>query len=216
MNNYKNGYHLNSNYWKKYKLTLPNLDSFLLEISIGVLLGDACMYHKGKNSQIKFEQSYIHKDYLFYLYELYKMYTFNEPYTRFDSTKIKSYSFRTFTHPTFNTLWSLFYKEGQKKINLNLIKDNLSSRGLAFWIMDDGSLQKDKKTMILHTQSYSYEENLILSKELNEKFNFQTKVISHKKIYWVIQFSNKDAKNLSNLIEPHLHPSMLSKLPKNN
>jgi len=27
--------------------------------------------------------------------------------------------------------------------------------------------------MILHTQSYSEEENLILSKELNEKFEFK-------------------------------------------
>jgi len=49
--------------------------------------------------------------------------------------------------------------------------------------MGDGSLQSDKKTMILHTQSYNKTENLILSNELNEKFNFMTEVISHKKIY---------------------------------
>lgn len=42
--------------------------------------------------------------------------------------------------------------------------------------MGDGSLQKDSKTMILHTQSYSENENLILSKELNEKFGFKTEV----------------------------------------
>jgi hypothetical protein len=47
--------------------------------------------------------------------------------------------------------------------------------------MGDGSLQKDNKTMILHTQSYTKTENLILSKELNEKFYFSTEVISHKK-----------------------------------
>ena len=32
--------------------------------------------------------------------------------------------------------------------------------------------------MILHTQSYSEEENLILSKELNEKFEFKN--VPHK------------------------------------
>jgi hypothetical protein len=45
--------------------------------------------------------------------------------------------------------------------------------------MGDGSLQKDKKTMILHTQSFNENENLILSKELNKKFNFKTEVKLH-------------------------------------
>ena len=49
--------------------------------------------------------------------------------------------------------------------------------------MSDGSLQRDFLTMILHTQSFSYEENLILSNELNEKFKFNTQVISHKQKY---------------------------------
>jgi len=45
--------------------------------------------------------------------------------------------------------------------------------------------------MILHTQSYTKTENLILSKELNDKFNLATKVISQ--IYWVIEVNSKDA-----------------------
>jgi hypothetical protein len=49
--------------------------------------------------------------------------------------------------------------------------------------MDDGSLQNDNKTMIIHTQAYTYEEVKILSLELNEKFNFNSKVIPHKKFY---------------------------------
>jgi len=51
--------------------------------------------------------------------------------------------------------------------------------------MGDGSLNKDKKTMILHTQSYTKTENLILSRELNEKFGFSSPggVILHKKIF---------------------------------
>gem|GEM_PF-6688772 len=49
--------------------------------------------------------------------------------------------------------------------------------------MGDGSLQKDNKTLILHTQSYTKIENLILSKELNEKFGFLSEVIEHKKKY---------------------------------
>ena len=79
--------------------------------------------------------------------------------------------------------------------------------------MGDGSLQKDKKTMILHTQSYSKNENIILSKELNDKFGFTTKVIKHKDKYHVLLFNSKDAKLLHDLIKEHVHFSMRYKLP---
>jgi len=49
--------------------------------------------------------------------------------------------------------------------------------------MCDGSIQKDLLTMVLHTHSFSYEENLLLSNELNEKFKLNSQVISHKKKY---------------------------------
>jgi len=79
--------------------------------------------------------------------------------------------------------------------------------------MGDGSLQKDKKTMILHTQGYTFDENIILSKELNTKFGFSTSVIFHKKKYWVIKIPSKDAFLLHSLISPHMHVSMRYKLP---
>jgi hypothetical protein len=49
--------------------------------------------------------------------------------------------------------------------------------------MDDGSLQNDNKTIIIHTQSYTYEEVKTLSLELNQKFKLHSKIIPHKKIY---------------------------------
>ena len=72
---------------------------------------------------------------------------------------------------------------------------------------------KNKKTMILHTQGYSQSENLILSKELNDKFGFRTEVISHKNFYFVIKFNSKDAPLLNNLIKPFIIESMKYKLP---
>ena len=76
--------------------------------------------------------------------------------------------------------------------------------------MGDGSL--NKKSMILNTQSYSEEENLILSKELNKKFGFNTKIASHKNKYWVIVFNTEDTAILSKLIKPYIIPSMTYKL----
>ena len=66
--------------------------------------------------------------------------------------------------------------------------------------------------MILHTQSYSEEENLILSKELNEKFEFKTKIVPHKKKYWVIVFNFEDTVLLIKLIKPYIIPSMIYKV----
>jgi hypothetical protein len=114
-----------------------------------------------------------------------------------------------------------FYKK--KTISHNLIKNYLTPRGLAYWIMCDGSLQNDKKSIILHTQSFSEKENTILSNELNVKFNLNTKVIVHKAKYYVLKTAavvlpdtvrTKDALLLNFLIEPYMLASMKYKLPK--
>lgn len=78
--------------------------------------------------------------------------------------------------------------------------------------MDDGSLQKDKKTMILHTQGYKGDEIMLLSKELNEKFKLESKVISHKEKYKVIEIPRKNNKELVKLIEGYIHEEMKYKL----
>ena len=80
--------------------------------------------------------------------------------------------------------------------------------------MDDGSLQNDKKTIIIHTQSYTYEEVKILSLELNQKFEIHSKVISHKKIYWVILIPSQDFEIIFKLINSYIHFSMNYKLNK--
>lgn len=221
--NYKDGHHLNSKYWQDWKKNLPPINQNLKEIAIGMVLSDACMYKKSTQALIKFEQGYLQKDFLFHLFEIFKFYCFmEEPGKRKnleDSRKdlIKSFWFKTFSHYSFTEIWNLFYVKFEdkfiKKIQEGLIKNNLTAQGLAYWIMGDGSLQSDKKTMILHTQSYTENENLILSKELNEKFGFTSKVIPHKNIYWVIKFNPKDALLLHNLIKPYIHSSMIYKLP---
>jgi hypothetical protein len=219
-NSFKDGFHLNSSFWQNYKKTIGNLPSRLFDIAIGCILGDASLYRVSKDSKIKFEQGYIHKEYLFHLFDLFKSFSFHdEPYTRYEINGprkglIKSYSFRTFSHPAFNSIWDLFYSEGRKNIKPGLIRDHLTPEGLAYWIMDDGSLQNDNKTMIIHTQSYTCEEVETLSSELNNKFKLSSKVIPHKKKYWVILIPSQNAEELSNLIKPYIHNSMSYKIPK--
>jgi hypothetical protein len=79
--------------------------------------------------------------------------------------------------------------------------------------MCDGSLQKDHKTMILHTQSFNYETNLVMSKELNVKFNLNSEVIVHKYNYYVIKIPKENSKILNNIIKIYIIDSMKYKLP---
>lgn len=80
--------------------------------------------------------------------------------------------------------------------------------------MCDGSLQKDNLTLILHTQSFSLQENTVLATELNKKFHLHSRVISHKTHYYVIEFPRHDSDTLVALVENYFIPSMLYKLPK--
>jgi hypothetical protein len=93
-----------------------------------------------------------------------------------------------------------------------LVRDFLTPKGLAYWIMCDGSLQKDNRTLILHTQSFSLEENTVLARELNQKFDLHSRVISHKTHYYVIEIPRHDSDTLIALVEKECIPSMLYKL----
>ena len=110
----------------------------------------------------------------------------------------------------------------RKTITPNLLRDHVTARGLAYWIMCDGSLQRYNKSLILHTQGFNQEENKILSNELNEKFGLHSKVIDHKhnktdtrkeRNYFTIFIPTKDCTQLANLITPYMIPSMKYKIP---
>lgn len=80
--------------------------------------------------------------------------------------------------------------------------------------MGDGSLHREGRVLTLHTQGFTKKENDILSTELNKKFGFRTKVITHKNVSHVIQFSTKDANKLHDIISPYMIPSMRYKVPR--
>lgn len=78
--------------------------------------------------------------------------------------------------------------------------------------MCDGSLQKDGQTVILHTQSFSFEENSLLSDELNQKFALASRVITHKNRYYVIKIPKSNYGLLYSLVSEYMIPSMRYKI----
>lgn len=219
--NSRNGYHFNSTYWQTYKKALPDVPAECIEIAIGMTLGDATIARVSHQAYMKFEQGYKQKLFLYHLFEQFKIYCFmQKPGIRYEKTnakKIKSYWFKTFSHKSFTIIFDLFYKktdQGYKKcIHPNLIHEWLTPRAFAYWVMCDGSLQGDKKTLILHTQGFTLVENQLLSSELNAKFGFHSSVIRHKTHYSVIEIPSKDSSRVKRLLTPYMEEYFDYKVP---
>jgi hypothetical protein len=234
INNNKLNY--KSIYWQKWKLSQPNLNDFKNSVAIGMILSDASLSLHGKYAYLKFEQSKIQYPFIHNLWRLFNNYTFmNEIGIRYKNNEIKSphgprggrsFYFKTFTHPTFSYLYNLFYINGKKTINkvptgphlegpVDFILNNVNEISLAYWIMGDGSLNKRDKILTLHTESFSKESNEIISKELNEKFNLNSKVgisKSKNKIYYMIYIPRKDLNNIKILSNIYIISSMKYKI----
>lgn len=186
---------------------------------MGMLLGDASLSKRAVSAHVKFEQGYKQKEFVFHLFSLFQQYCFAEKVSERlflrgpRAGKIKSYWFRTASHPSFTRLYTLFYTNKIKFVNLHFLRTVLTPRVLAYWIMCDGSLQKNKKTLVLHTQGFSKEENKGCSDLLNSRFGLNSRVIVHKKKYFCIEIPSKDSNKLALLVNPYLIPSMFYKSP---
>ena len=87
-------------------------------------------------------------------------------------TKVQysSVNFQTLSLPCFNNYRSKFYDSKNKpsKIVPSNIKDLLTPIGLAYWIMDDGDIQK--KGLYLNTYGFTPEDTLCLKITLENIF----------------------------------------------
>lgn len=134
------------------------------EVIVGSLLGDLSI-RRAKithNARLYVRQGLVNKEYLFFLYTIFSDLCKSEPKlnTYHDKSRNKyyySYGFNSISLPELNYYYELFYSNG-KKVVPNNIGELLTARGLAHWIMDDGT--KDGNGLRLYTYSFSKEEVL--------------------------------------------------------
>src|SRR5919206_897035 len=115
------------------------LDSYLKQVLVGNLLGDAHMRrHSSKaNVRVIFRQGSVNSSYLLHLYNLYQNFVSTPPSVsevvdkKTNKTRY-SMSFSTLALPCFNELYKSFYLEG-KKIVPNNISKFLTPVSLAYW-----------------------------------------------------------------------------------
>lgn len=129
---------------------------------MGLLLGDGHIQKRTTNGNSRFiyAQSSLrihHLNYFKHVLALFNPYlskgfklkerTFTDKRT---NRNYSSVNFQTLSLPCFNSYRSLFYNSDHSKVVPSNIANLLTPRGLAYWIMDDGSLQNKG----LHLNTY--------------------------------------------------------------
>ena len=192
------------------------------------MLGDGHILRKQrKNSRFIYAQSSLrihHLNYFNHVLSLFKPYLSEDFLLKNRSFRDKrtnktysSVSFATLTLPCFNHYRSLFYDSNNKKIVPSTIQNLLTPIGLAYWIMDDGSIQNSG----LHLNTYGFTssdviklktaiENLFFEKTQGEN-PLKCSIHTHKKgnrIY--IWRESMDL--LRKHISQYMHKDMLYKI----
>ena len=221
---YKNNYStLIKKRLSKVERSKINIDNPLNEIIIGLLLGDGHIQSRNGNSRFIYGQSSLrehHLNYFNHIFDLFKPFIskdfFPKSRTFIDKRTKNTYSsisFATLTLPCFNKYRNLFYNEENKKIVPLNINQLLTPIGLAYWIMDDGSLQN--KGLHLSTYSFTLEDITLLKSTLENLFapDFLIKctIHNHKKGYRIYIWE-ESMNNIRDRISPYMHKDMLYKI----
>lgn len=155
-----------------------SLTADLKGIMVGLLLGDIHAQKRSKNTNVFFEQSILHKDYLMHLYELFKVYCIAEPKlsvrapSKITGKVYSSLRFQTMALPCFNEFYDLFFLQGPKIVPSN-VKDLFTPLSLAYWICDDGTFDKKTQAIILCTECFNLDGVKLLQDVLVDKFKLE-------------------------------------------
>jgi hypothetical protein len=222
----------NSLQLQTYKDSL-SLDSNLINIIRGGLLGDITGIRRSNSptDSLKIEQKLDRKEYVDHLYYVFYNFVGTPPAIRLitggGSNDRKSYWFRTYGHKKLGEIITPFYQFNHQlnkyiKVVPIDITQWLNPQVIAYWFMDDGS--RTKQTLYLNTQSFTYDEQLLLQKALlglnikcsikkdkiepkGEIFNKQSlSQISNDKNLYKLEINSESTPIFIQLIKPYILP----------
>jgi hypothetical protein len=155
------------------------------------------------------------------VYKLFDQWVLTEPHKKVrispKGNEVTNWGFQTISHVAFNGLAELFLDKNVKTVSMNLIKNHLTPRGMAYWFSDDGgkldyNKNSKNKSVVLNTHSFKDEQVYSMSKQLNEKYNLDCEVRSNKGKKIIVIKSSSYSTFLS-LIYPYILTEMRYKLP---
>lgn len=197
-------------------ITIPDE---IKDILVGILLGDAHIVRRSStaNSRLVYAQTAVaHKEYFDYVHSFFisfctKDYLPQLRTVRDNRTKkiYSAISFTTMQLPCFNVFKEMFYISNVKIVPNN-IYELLTPRGLAFWIMDDGSRQGAG----LHLSVYAFSNQDVdkLMFTLQDKFNLRCSIHYNRDNKPRIYVFKESMDTLIPLVTPYFLEKMLYKL----
>ena len=85
-----------------------------------------------------------------------------------------------------------------------LVLDTLDARGLAIWLMDDGSVSNVSFVITIHSNSFSYEQHEQFVQMLQGRFGLVAKIHKSRE-YFQLSFSKVESEKLQAIVKPYLH-----------
>lgn len=196
------------------------LNTIQKESLIGNILGDGYMRRKKitHNPDLTIDQTYPKRtDYVHHLYDIYCNLTLKGPkivHRKPDKRTEKVYStirFRTRALPCLVPIYEMFYNENSRKVIPTNIHEYLTARSLAYWIMDDGHRTVYNQT-VLNTNSYTYDEILILQEALMKNFQLRTRTTEKKPGQYLIHIPVRQKVELRDIVLPYMIDSIKYKI----
>jgi ubiquinol-cytochrome c reductase cytochrome b subunit len=190
-------------------------------ILFGSLLGESYAEKHGNGTRFCFQQEHSNNAYLLWFHSFISKLGYCNPDTPKILTrlgkggKIRQLSrFKTFTFTSFNWIQEAFYVNGVKTVP-PIAEKFLSPLALAVWIMDDGSIVSSGLKIATNSFNQSEGEVQMLCLILKRKYNLNASIISAGVLnQYNIYISKYSMKALTNIVGPHMHPSMYYKLNK--
>lgn len=196
------------------------IDEDVKQVLLGSLMGDGSLgKNKGaKNVFYREIHSSKQKEYLLWKNQFLKVFnTRYYEYSTYDNRTNKTYhsillwsrvsSLLTYYH-------DLLYKNGKKSFPIEFLQE-VNIFGLAVWYMDDGYYHYGDDRCGLSTDALSFEDHVILTKWLKDKFDIDSRFYNRGKkgtTWYTLVFSKSEANKFLKLIEPYVIPSMYYKL----
>lgn len=205
-----NGKILNNNELRKEPLS-DKQKSFV----VGTVLGDGSMRCRA-NASLSICHSVKQSDYLLYkLEQIPFIFTYFPTTYEYTDKPLKLLKATSIAHPDLTTLYHMIYINGRKTITRQLLDEFIDGYALAFWFQDDGSHGA------IATNHFTHEENQIIQKFLRDRFGLdcniqynpeRTTTFGRAKESYNIRFNRGQFRKFSDIIRPHMHPSLLYKL----
>lgn len=197
-----------------------NLSSKCLEVMLGSLLGDASLKrHEGyRNARFSFKHSVRQEEYFFWKVKSVKEVSSSKDWWYQgekdpSGKKVKKIRYQSAALPA---LTDIYDRTTDKGGDLSFEKEwlkLLTPLSLAIWWMDDGSIITNGRKGVFCTDSFDYENQVVLSNYLKDQWKVDTKVgkvgQKHHRLYI---YSPDNLKDLLRIIMPHVPVEVM--LPK--